>query len=299
MASDKNASPVDLHRTYKQIIDERRRRIQEHKKDIAAIRASIGGAENINILADGDSWFSYPLSKDVIDWLTDDANLTNPRPLNLAVAGDPTTATLGVSKRARIIDNLSDPQNGQFDALLFSGGGDDTAGDQFCLWITDNIPGSSGVNMTALGDILGVVETAYKDLFGICKAIQPNCKILVHAYDFAAPTGVGACSLPLGGYAAGPWLKPSLDYRRWTDFNAGCGIVKQILLQFDQMMLRLESQYAPQVIYVKTQGTLIPPTSVDDQTSDWANELHPTEPGFDKIARKFLEALKLAFPGRI
>jgi hypothetical protein len=295
MASEKNRSPADLHSTYKQIIDERQRRIDEHKKAIASIK----GRGNLNILADGDSWFSYPLSKDAIDWLIDDANLTNPMPLNLAVAGDPTTATLGVSKRERIIANLSDPQNGQFDALLFSGGGDDIAGDQFCLWVMNNITGSSGVNMTALGNILGVVETAYKDLFSLCKAIRPNCKIFIHAYDFAAPTGVGACALPFGGYAAGPWLKPSLDYRGWTDFNAGCGIVKEILVQCDQLMLRLESQYKPQVIYVKTQGTLIPPASVNDHTSDWANELHPTEPGFDKIARKFLDALKLAFPGRI
>jgi hypothetical protein len=291
-------SPADLHSTYKQVIDERQRRIDEHKKAIAAVAQSRVRA-NLNILADGDSWFSYPLSKDVIDCLAEDANLTTPPPLNLAVAGDPTTATLGVSKRQRMIDNLTDPQNGTFDALLFSGGGDDVAGDQFCLWVTEYAAGSNGVNMQGLADILGVIVTAYQDLFAICKRYQPNCKILVHAYDFAAPTGVGACPLPGGGYVAGPWLKPSLDYRGWTDFTTACGIVKQMLLQLDQQLLAIERQSNGQVVYVKTQGTLTPPTSVNDPQSDWANELHPTELGFDKIARKFLAALKQTFPGRI
>jgi hypothetical protein len=46
------------------------------------------------------------------------------------------------------------------------------------------------------------------------------------------------------------------------------------------------------VVYVRTQGTL-------NAVSDWANELHPTEPGFEKIAARFLEGLRARFPGRI
>jgi hypothetical protein len=37
-------------------------------------------------------------------------------------------------------------------------------------------------------------------------------------------------------------------------------------------ILGLEGEYKPRVVYVKTQGTLIPPQSIDDKTSDWANE---------------------------
>jgi hypothetical protein len=298
MAGTIYRSPADLRGTYKQIIDERQRRIDEHKKTMATI-AEARVRANLNILADGDSWFKYPLSKDVIDCLAEDADLTTPAPLNLAVPGDPATATLGVSKRQQIIASLTDKQHGTFDALLFSGGGDDIVGDQFCLWVADYMAGSSGVNMRGLADILGVVVTAYEDLLAICKKYQPDCKIFVHAYDFAAPTGVGACPLPAGGYAAGPWLKPSLDYRGWTDFVAACGIIKAILLNFDQQLLTLERQSNGQVVYVKTQGTLTAPTSINDSQSDWANELHPTGPGFDKIARKFLAALKQTFPGRI
>jgi len=35
------------------------------------------------------------------------------------------------------------------------------------------------------------------------------------------------------------------------------------------------------------------------RVSDWANELHPTEQGFNKIANVFLNAMRTRFPGRI
>jgi hypothetical protein len=35
------------------------------------------------------------------------------------------------------------------------------------------------------------------------------------------------------------------------------------------------------------------------QATDWANELHPTEQGFNKIAAQFLQALRKKFPGWI
>ena len=291
-----NKSPDDLRSRYRAIKEERQRRIDEHKRTIAARPAT---ATNLNILADGDSWFKYSPSMDVIDFVQQDGN-PDPLILNLAVAGDPTTATPGVSKRQDIIDTLSDPENGNFDALLFSGGGDDVVGDQFCLWVTQNDGSGNGVNARAFSDIMGVVETAYTDLFEVCRSYQPNCKIFIHSYDFARPTGVGVCpDIITGGYLVGPWLKPSLDYRGWTNFISASGVVATVLKQFDTLMGNLEKQYSTQVVYVRTQGTLVPPNSTTDTTSDWANELHPTEPGFEKIAQKFLDTMRPLFPGRI
>jgi hypothetical protein len=123
-----NKNPTDLHSVYEKIHEERRRRVEEHKRSVVLKRAEAG--RQLNILADGDSWFSYPLSLDVIDYVRQDGNPT-PIVLDLAVAGDPTTATLGVEKREQIIKTLSDSEHGEFDAMLFSGGGDDVAGDQF------------------------------------------------------------------------------------------------------------------------------------------------------------------------
>ena len=89
----------------------------------------------------------------------------------------------------------------------------------------------------------------------------------------------------------GPWLKPSLDFRGWTNRAQATQIVREALLAFDALLRRLEqSQRA--FVYVRTQGTL-------DPARDWANELHPSEDGFQKIADVFLVALRARFPGRI
>src|SRR5215470_4449124 len=66
-----NKSPDDLRSRYKAIKEERQRRINEHKRSIAARPAT---ATNLKILADGDSWFKYSPSMDVIDFIHQDGN---------------------------------------------------------------------------------------------------------------------------------------------------------------------------------------------------------------------------------
>jgi hypothetical protein len=267
-------------------------RIARHKEAVArrglaqATLAARAGGGPLNIFAEGDSWFDYPLSRDIIDWITA-GGAPQPQILNLAHYGDATTQMLGVAKRQRIIDNLRDQANGAFDALLFSGGGNDIAGDQFCLWIVQFVTGmnpDAGVDNERLADILGVIRAAYADLIEIRDGINPDCVIFWHGYDFGQPTGDGVCGL-------GPWLKPSLDLRGWTDLAAGTEVVKVVLQAFDELLAQLEQQHN-NVVYVRTQGTL-------SAASDWANELHPTEQGFNKIAAVFLQALRQRFPGRI
>jgi hypothetical protein len=290
MAATRRADALNTEARQAQIEQDRQRRIAKHKQAVLqrGMRplAERGNHGPLNIFADGDSWFDYPLSTDTIGWITANG-APQPEILNLAHYGDATTQILGVAKRQRIIDNLKDPDNGEFDALLFSGGGNDIAGDQFCLWLVDFVAGASpaaGVESERLTDIFDVVRAAYIDLIKIRDSINPGCIMFLHAYDFAQPNGEGVCGL-------GPWLKPSLDLRGWTDFAAAAEVVKLILQAFDKMLTQLEQKYR-NVVYVRTQGTLAPPT-------DWANELHPTEDGFNKIAAVFLQALRNKFPGRI
>ena len=273
-----------------QIEQERQNRIARHKQAVAqrGIRTLAERKDQglLNIFAEGDSWFDYPLSRDTIDWITVDGT-PQPEILNLSHYGDATTQMLGVAKRKRIIDNLQDPENGTFDALLFSGGGNDIAGDQFCLWLVQFVAGANpadAVDTQRLEDMFVVIQAAYVDLIKIRDSIIPNCVIFLHAYDFAQPTGQGVCGL-------GPWLKPSLDLRGWTDFPVAAEIIKEVLQRFDKVLAQLEQQYK-NVVYLHTQGTLSPAT-------DWANELHPTEQGFNKIAAVFLQALRKKFPDRI
>lgn len=139
--------------------------------------------------------------------------------------------------------------------------------------------------MPRLGAALGIVRSAYEDLISIRDQFAPQCPLFIHTYDFAIPDGRGVCDDTIG-----PWLKPSLDYRGWKDPARAGQVVKEFLLQFKATLLQIAAAHK-NVICVETQGTLGP--------NDWCNELHPSPGGFDKIAAKFLAALKAVFPKRI
>jgi hypothetical protein len=268
-------------------------RIAAHQSMIAA---AAPGAHRLNLLADGDSWFDYPLSGEGIlipsDIIVQLRRSVTPYILDLAHYGDATTQLLGVSKRNRLLDTLRNPANGTFDAILFSGGGNDLVGDQFRLWLVDAASDqddpANALNPDSLGDIMGVVRSAYIDLMAARDVQDHDIPIFVHAYDFARPTDNGVCGV-------GPWLYPSLNSRGWmrntgdADIDRGASIVKEILQKFAVMLEELADVSENNLVFVTTQGTL----AVDD----WANELHPKPEGFAKIAGKFADALRQRFGG--
>lgn len=284
-------------RWQEQIQQDLKARIKAHQHAVLQAKAlqarQAGGPRPLILLGDGDSWFDYPLPNPVhaTDVLEALRTTGTPAPLILKLAhyGDATTTLLGVTQRNRLIAQLQDPANGPVDAILFSGGGNDVVGDQFRFWLNDASAARSdparGINVQRLGYIFGVVESAYLDLIRIRDEFAPHAPIFVHAYDFALPTGISACRL------AGPWLRPSLVDRGWPDFAPGSLIVKTILVRFHAMLQRLASDPVHDMVLVETQGTLAP--------GDWANELHPTGAGFEKIGARFRSALAARFPDRI
>jgi hypothetical protein len=291
-ASLASAERTRLYR--EQIEQERLQRMEVHRLAIAAHRQLMaalppGTPQPLNLFADGDSWFDYPLPLlQHTDVMAQIPNLSARQPfiLNLAHHGDEARDKLGVQQRQRIEYSLTHRAHGPFDAILFSGGGNDTVGDQFCLWLND-AAGSNpaqALNLPRLNQVIGVVRSAYEDLISIRDRLYPLMPVFIHGYDFAIPTGIGVCGF-------GPWLKPSLDYRHWTNPPISLQIVHAFLLQFDALMQQLEAAHND-VIYIRTQGTLL--------ATDWTNELHPNPGGFAKIAQKFVTALRARFgPGSI
>src|SRR5581483_4319260 len=88
--------------------------------------------------------------------------------INMSHHGDATTDEMSLPKQQRLIETLEDPDNwltGKPDAILFSGGGNDIVGDQFCIFLDYAVPGATGLNATRFQDALGMVEACYLDLF--------------------------------------------------------------------------------------------------------------------------------------
>lgn len=71
----------------------------------------------------------------------------------------------------------------------------------------------------------------------------------------------------------------------------GTAIIRQALLDFRALLANLAGDPSNNFILVETQGLFAP--------SDWANELHPYPNGFKTIAGRFVDALRVQFPGRI
>ncbi len=274
-----------------------------HRQRIARLKAArtmlrAAGAQPqstpLVMLAHGDSWFDYPLSGNDLSFRDTDiiAQLRamgriNPVILNVSHYGDATTDEMSLPKQERMISSLQDPANwmesGTPDAILFSGGGNDVVGDQFCIYLDYALPGATGLNADRFEKALRSVEASYLDLFVFRDRYAPGIPVIGHCYDFPIPNGIHPV-------CAGPWLKPSIDYCGW-DLAQGTAIARTALSDFKARLLRLAVEGANNFSMVDTQGVLAP--------ADWANELHPYPNGFKSIAEKFVAALEVNFPGRI
>ncbi|AIY43865.1 hypothetical protein LT85_4707 [Collimonas arenae] len=278
-------------------------RAQQHRAKMDILRnrdihlKANGGAvppKPLLLLAHGDSWFDYPLNGNTLAPHTTDIiaqleNMGTVRPviLNLAHYGDSSSDAMALPKQQRLIAYLQDATNwvnGKPDAILFSGGGNDIAGDKFCIFLDDASTGiSNGLDPLRFPKLLQMVEASYLDLFAFRDKYAPGVPIFSHCYDFAIPSGVHPV-------CAGPWLLPSLTYSGWTTAQ-GTAIVHQALAALATTLRALAAVPANNFILVETQGALA--------TADWANELHPYPAGFKKIAARFVSALGQRFPGHI
>ncbi len=247
-------------------------------------------AQPLQIFAEGDSWFDYPLpffGGGIIPRL--EKKLGVPI-LNLAKAGDEVRFMLGVEERKILAKRLTDgcPAGGPWDVLLFSGGGNDIVDNPMALWVRDFVPATPPkalIHQPRYDSALALVRAGYEDLIALRDALSPTTCLIFHAYDFAIPDGRGVCFL-------GPWMKPTFDLRKFpigstTRFE----VVKAMLKQFAGLMLSLESH--PGVTVINGQGTLMP------NPSSWHNELHPAKVGFDQFATLFHTRLKALFPARV
>lgn len=240
----------------------------------------------LQILAEGDSWFDYPIPFFGGGIITRLEKRLGVPILNLAKAGDEVRYMLGVEERTLLMEHLSKgcPAGGPWDVLVFSGGGNDVVDNPMVLWIKDwdpAVPPALHINQPRFDSAIALVRAGYEDLIALRDKLSPDTHLVFHSYDFAIPDGRGVC-----GY--GPWLKPTFDLRQFPTRAAAQEVVKAMLQQFAGMLASLANE--PKVTFINGQGTLQP------RTSSWHNELHPSEAGFDKFADIFYREVKILYP---
>ncbi len=246
----------------------------------------------LQILAEGDSWFDYPaLARGgLIPRLA--AKLGVPI-LNLAKRGDEVRFMLGVEQRKDLADELRRgcSAGGPWDALLFSGGGNDVVDNPLALWLRDyeaGRPARDHVHAKRYAAVLALVRAGYEDLIEMRDRLSPGTQLVFHAYDFAIPDGRGVC-----GGLLGPWLRPAFELRGFPldPPTEAAAVVRVMLEDFAAMLDGLARRR--KVSFINGQGTLAP------VRESWHNELHPSADGFNAFADLFHAKLRALFPDRV
>jgi hypothetical protein len=282
--------------------------LHERGAGVQPLRALVAaaGTRTFNMLAQGDSWFDYPTGTDLIDCLHSNRGHTI---TNIAVAGSTLNdETYGPVPREMF--GMGPPQSGdpsriaelvhqinqvKPQALLLSAGGNDVAGDEFFSFINNARSGLPAVNEDVLNGVVNeTFKAAYQYLIDTSVAAAADFKIkmpiFTHSYDYPWPDGRAFVSFLW--WKVGPWFDPTFKAKNYPYIDAATlqtrhDIVVSFIDALHTMLASLaaDPKYKGKVFHVDLRNTL-------RSGDEWANELHPRNPGFAKLADKIDAALQ-------
>lgn len=244
----------------------------------------------VRLLSEGDSWFDYPPHPNLVDWLEAEGRWAIKR---LEKSGD-TIENMAGSANLALLESIGRREEPV--AILLSAGGNDLftsiPEEPDLRWIHRAlVDHESGMTTAAEHVNRFAWEGKLNDIRGAClrvlEHVSPFAPVIVHGYDYLVPSGQRV--LYDGFRPAGPWILPSMRARGIDDATLQREIMTLLIDGFNEMLARLQREHPDDVIHVDLRGTL-------DPDADWMNELHPTEDGFRKAARRFIIAIDTKLP---
>jgi hypothetical protein len=244
------------------------------------------------LAAAGDSWFDYPFH-DVLKLLEDHHGYNVE---STAHKGDPIEKIAYAGGQledfARKLEKIK-ARGAVPKAVLVSGGGDDVAGNEFGMLLNNAFSPIAGWDTEVVDGVLNQrILTAFSQLLmsitALCQAtFGVTVPILTHGYDYPVPDGRGF----FGGWPfPGPWLEPGFREKNFEDLAQRIAMMQVLMDQFNDVVKLLPSQPAfAHVRYIDLRGTLS--NRLADYQEWWANELHPTEKGFEAVTDRFAAEL--------
>lgn len=241
------------------------------------------------VISEGDSWFSYPFQRNIVDWLDDpgdtgDPNQQTPWALfRLEGSGDQILSILSGGQRASLRDYFSHYKP---KVLLFSAGGNDIVGPDLLALLKDFTPGAAAADCLRTDRLdrrLREITDCYLELIDLCGDNSPGTTIVAHGYDYAIPSSEGVKLI--GVRVTGPWMKPYFE-QRGIPPAVQTAIVKILIDRFnDEIIAPLAG---PRFVYVDLRNAV---------GADWTNEIHPNRRGSKRTAARFKAALAPLLPG--
>ncbi len=233
------------------------------------------------ILAIGDSWFWYPKNNLAIPL----HKILNKQKSHVILvrgySGAEAVQYASGVLRSQLEKDL-DRATGYgrtLQAVFVSGGGNDLAGtDDFPeLLRADCSSAASREECLRDGQPARLFDTVTNALLSVVALVQeklPGTPVFVHGYDYACPNGKGF----LG---QGQWLQLPMDQCS-VDRTLQQDLVNLLIDRFHAALTTAQAGN-PALQVVNQRGTL--------GREDWANELHPTVEGFNRLAKCWVKPL--------
>ena len=251
---------------FNQILRDRRQALYRRK-----VRHGFAGTR---VVAEGDSWFQYPiLLDDVVDQLFRDPDLAI---FCLSGAGD---TLADMISQGEIVPAIRSERPSVF--MLSAGGNDMVGGGRLARMLQ---PFDPSLQPEAYPNSLferfeAELEDGYRSLIGRLTAGFPDLTVLIHGYDYALP-GKG-----------GDWLATPMSEIGITEGALQRRIVRVLIDRFNRTLERIEADHPGRVIHVDGRGKV-------GSDRFWDDELHPTDQGYARVAVEFRAAIRRAI-GRV
>jgi hypothetical protein len=258
------------------------------------------------VFCEGDSWFSTPLSMNLLDWLV------YPTPADEA-RGVPIHGRGGLFFRTEESGDLATEMFAparlrdlgrwyggfDFDIALLSAGGNDFVG----KFLKSTFANRRSMSLSQAFDLVvasgrfGEVHDAYTRALTMLTGLRPKTPVVAHTYCYPIRMHVAAdlAIANLGAAAllkrnAGPWIGPHLgrvlpdlaDQRLFAQRLID-GFVERVLAP-----LAKEARFRRNFSYVDLR-TEVP------LARDWFDEMHPTGATFHRLSRPFADQINALF----
>jgi len=252
-----------------------------------AMMAAAGPLSIGTLVAEGDSWFDYPLN-DVLRFLEDRHGYDVESAAHAGDSVEQMAYSNGqLEEFLRRIEKLL--RRGVVPkAIVLSGGGNDLAGPEFAMLLNHAESSIAGLSDPILRGVIDErLRTAYVVILSsvtrACEVrVGRKLPIVVHGYDYPVPDGRGVGGV--FGFLPGPWLEPGFRVKGFSHLDDRRAIIVVLIDRFNKMLAEVAARPGfEHVHHIDLRRTL---TSANYK-ADWANELHPTAKGFEAVAKKF------------
>lgn len=234
-------------------------------------------------VAEGDSWFHYPLFEpdDIVE--------------TLLLKAKKKTAIWTIAGAAdELADMVAIPaykdsvRGWKSEVLIFSGGGNDMlgGGDELAKRIRDFKPGDLPADMpnaefdAGIDTAIGHFRTMFEDM----TRHHPGVHVFTHGYDYAVPKAEG-----------GKWLYPVMRDKGYPNPEFMWKVVKEMVDRFNVRLKKLAAEHRAgseggkaKTFYVDLRNTVVKKTaSLSEASPHWHDEIHPNSKSFARVASKF------------